>query len=82
MRAYALSVAAEAEAYVEPVTVVIAPPSAPTRWLAPAEMAKRLGISVRTLSRRRAEYREFLVEGDGRGFKGDAERFEEFLRRR
>lgn len=81
LRAHALSVAAEAEAYVEPITVVVEPPRVPARRLAPAEMAKRLGISVRTLSRRRAEYSEFLVF-EGRGYMGDSERFEAFLRRR
>lgn len=79
LRAHALSVAAEAEAYVEP------PAAAPVerRRLSAQEMAERLGLSVRTLARRRhlPGYRDFVVE-DGRGFQGDSERFEDFLRRR
>jgi hypothetical protein len=79
-RAHALAVAAECEAYVEPLAAA----PAPRRWLTPTEMAERLGLSVRTLARRRhlPGYRDFVVESEGRGFCGDSERFEEFLRRR
>lgn len=78
VKAHALSVAAEADAYVEPPA-----PIAERRRLSAQEMAERLGLSVRTLARRRhlPGYRDFVIE-DGRGFQGDSERFEAFLRRR
>ena len=53
------------------------------RWIAPQEGARRLGISVRTLTRRArtAPYSSFCIQQPKRGFKVSTAGLEEFLRR-